>query len=545
MKFTYKLLIKYRGIIFCLFSALISVLNLFHSGLPPTHDGEYHVIRFFEFDKALRDGAWYPIWALDLNYTYGSPLFNYVYPLPNYFASFVHLLGFSFIDSFKTNLFFAVIVGSVGAFVYGRSRFNTWGGVLTSVFYTYAPYHFLDIYIRGSVGEVWALAFFPYSLWLFNRVLKKSSSRNIALASLLYSLIVFSHNILAVMFTGFLAPYLLVIYLESKKNVKTLFLLYVPIILGLLTCSIFIIPALLEEKYVVGLKIFDIEQNFPELFQLLIPSWGSGFSGGSLSNQMSFQVGIANLTVVFLVIIGLLRKRKNLVFYMFLLLSFFTIFILMTPYSTSVWETVPIMSFFQFPWRFLSLEILICAILAGSITALYKSKILYIVLLGFLIFSTYQYARAAYFMDRNDDFYTKNPDFIYSTNSIGNVFQTKWLPFQKHLPNPYDPKKIRVLSRSTTIQRFKVNLQKKEVVSFNTAYFPGWAGYVNSKKTQINENNGKISVNLPKGNYEFMLRFEDTLFRFSAKLLTVVGVLTIILLILKDTVLQYFYARRN
>ena len=45
---------------------------------------------------------------------------------------------------------------------------------------------------------------------------------------------------------------------------------------------------------------FNIQENFPEIYQLIIPSWGTGFSGENLQNQMSFQIGLANLTVVFL-----------------------------------------------------------------------------------------------------------------------------------------------------------------------------------------------------------------------------------------------------
>ena len=73
--------------------SLIATLPLFHQGLLPTHDGEYHVVRFYEFHKMISDGVWYPRWAPDLLYGLGVPLFNYVYPLPNYVASFLHFFG--------------------------------------------------------------------------------------------------------------------------------------------------------------------------------------------------------------------------------------------------------------------------------------------------------------------------------------------------------------------------------------------------------------------------------------------------------------------
>jgi len=74
---------------------------LLRSGFIPTHDGEYHLIRFWQFDKNIRLGDFFPRWAPDLNAGFGSPLFNFFYPLPNYLGEFWYLLGFSFISSLK------------------------------------------------------------------------------------------------------------------------------------------------------------------------------------------------------------------------------------------------------------------------------------------------------------------------------------------------------------------------------------------------------------------------------------------------------------
>ena len=182
--------IKYNTLLVALLLSFFSILSLFQPGLPPTHDGEYHVIRFFEFDNTLKSGNIFPVWAQHLNFGYGVPLFNYVYPLPNYAASVFHFFGFSFIDAFKLNLILATFVGSITAYLLGLQKFGKWGGLLTSAFYTYAPYHFLDIYVRGSVGEVWALAFFPLPLIFINRILVKVKITDILLLGVSLSLII-------------------------------------------------------------------------------------------------------------------------------------------------------------------------------------------------------------------------------------------------------------------------------------------------------------------------------------------------------------------
>lgn len=547
-----KLFIKYKAVLFIFFISIFSVVNLFQAGLPPTHDGEYHVVRFYEFDKTLRDGNWYPLWAQDLNYLYGSPLFNYVYPLPNYFASLFHSFQFSFIDAFKLNLIFATIVGAFTSYFYSKRRFGEWGGVLTSVFYTYAPYHFLDIYVRGSVGEVWALAFFPLPLIFVDNLARKRTVISIVLLAISYSLVIFSHNILAAMYTIFILFYVLFVVSLSNRKKNSLFSIGIGLCSGILLSAIFTFPALLEQRYVEGLKIFNVFEHFPDLYQLLIPSWGSGFSGGGLANQMSFQVGFANLLGIVLVVYGLIRGRikKEKKYIIFFLICFVAVFYLITPYSQIVWRSLGFMEYFQFPWRFLSLIILFCAVLAGSITKIYASRILYIVLIALAIATTYSYARAPYFLDRKDYYYITNPSFIHGTNSIGNVFQTIWFPLQTKTPTKRailikGKGDIRVVSQTTTSQKYQVNLSSPATVQFNTAFFPGWRAYSNEQETEVKNIDGRIGIDLKPGKNAVYLVLTDTTVRVVGKGVTILTIVVVFGILLRLAVIQLMYDRRN
>ena len=278
---------KHAPLLIAIVFAVITAFPLLNKGLLPTHDGEYHVIRFYEFDKTLRGGDWYPRWAPDLNYGHGIPLFNYVYPLPNYVASLLHFLGASFIDAFKINMFIATILGAIFFYLWTRIFWGNIGGAISSVFYTLSPYHLVDIYIRGSVGEVWALALFPGFLWGLTMLINTQKKIFMILSGAFFAAIIFSHNILGLMFVPFALSYALLL-LYQKKNIKKL-LIYVLVTFfwGVGLSAIFWLPALLEKQYVTGLQIFTIADNFPEIYQLLLPSWGSGFSNGSIQNQMS------------------------------------------------------------------------------------------------------------------------------------------------------------------------------------------------------------------------------------------------------------------
>lgn len=543
MKIILGSFLKYIDLFFVLAIALFTVSNLFQPGFFPSHDGEYHVIRFYEFDKTLRNGNWYPLWASDLNYTYGLPLFNYVYPLPNYISSLFHFLGASFINSFKLNLIFASLIGSITSYLYSKARFGKWGGVLTSVFYTLAPYHLLDIYIRGSVGEVWSLGFFPLCLYFFDQIVLSHKPRIIVLSAISISLVIFSHNILALMFVIFLIFYSMFLILQQKERKSSAISIILAFIGGLGLSSIFVLPALLEQHYVAGLKIYDVLENFPEIYQLLIPSWGSGFSGQSSLTQMSFQIGLANLLVLILVIIKLFRKTKERKLIYFFLIVFFFLFFMITPHSSFLWQRIAIIQYFQFPWRLLSLLILSCAILAGSITVLYKSKLIYILLLLVIILTTYTYAKAPYFWKRDDNYYITRENFIYGSNSLGNAFQTKWLSQQKNIPGKN--KEIKLIEYKTTKRIYEVTIQEKKQVVFPIAYFPGWKAIVSGGKLKVINKGGKISVELPKGKTVINLILTDTKTRLIARTITVFMVAFVTLILLKPAVLQYFYAYRN
>lgn len=519
---------KYKNLILPALVLLISFIGLYpllHSGLLPTHDGEYHVVRFWQFYKVLADGVIYPRWAPDFNNGFGIPIFTFVYPFPNYFAAFLHFLGLSFINSFKLNMFFAGLLGTLLFYLWIKNYWGTLGAVIASAFYSFAPYRFVDIYVRGSVGEVWSMAFFPGFLWAIDRFFQTKEKRYFACSVIFLSLVIFSHNILGLMFFVFTIFYVGFLIIQQKKR-KFFSLSSLSILLAsMVFSSIFWLSALLQTKFTVGLEVFDIKPNFPELYQLLIPSWGSGFSGNtSLANQLSFQIGIANLLVVIVSIIYFFKDKSSKRGYLiFFITSFLVIFFLMLRPSFPLWQKIPLLNYFQFPWRFLSLEILICGFLAGSLGVLvnkirikYANFVLTAFLIFFVIFLSYSYTKPAYYLNRPDDYYLTRSNFIDGTNSPGNSFNTIWF---KQIPKTKS--KISLISGDAEVKTkqiksnyylFDIHAKSISMFRINTAYFPGWRVYINRQKQDVKiTNDGLFEFNLNGGNYLVEVKFTDTI----------------------------------
>lgn len=467
-----KWLSKYKYILLLGFVAFLSIVDLLHPGLPPTHDGEYHLIRFYEFDRAVRSGSFYPRWAQDLNNGYGVPLFNYVYPLPNYIAFSLHMLGISFIDAFKLNMILATFTGAIFMYFWARVFWGEWGGIASSVFYSFSPYHFLDIYIRGSVGEVWALGLFSTFLWAITKFVMEKQLLFLVVSSFSLAAIIFSHNILALMFFPFALSYTILLLIKEKEK-RPIISSLVIFFLGISLAAIFWLPAIMERSFVAGLDVFDYRRHFAEVYQLIFPSWGSGFSADPATPGLSLQVGVVNLVVLFISLLFLFfarKRKKNWPSIFMIAWAIFSMY-LMLDISQPIWTKITFMQFFQFPWRFLSLVILTSSFLAGGVVFFWRSKPVLILLCFLAILLGFSYAKAPYYLNRDDNYYVSRSNFIDGTNSPGNAFNTIW--FNSSL-------------KKTDL--FTETIGQSTIV--NIAYFPGWQVFVGGKKvkTEVDEN---------------------------------------------------------
>lgn len=525
-------------VFFVIFLGFISVVDLLNYGMPPTHDGEYHIMRFWQFYKVLSDGIFFPRWAPDFNNGFGIPLFTYVYPLPNYIASFFHFLGFGFIESFKASMILATLVGSVLFYLWAEKYWGKVGGFVSAIFYIFSPYRLLDIYVRGSVGEVWALSIFPGLLWGYFMFISSRRFLYFVISCVFMSLLIYSHNILALMFVVFFAFYsfFILVSVKNRKGILSHTLLIYVVSFGL--AAPFWIPAIFETSFVTGLRIFDIASNFTPIYKFFVPTWGFGLSPLDPVNPMSVQIGYANLLAVFLSACMVFYNKEKRSIVLFSLVSFLIVFFLMTPLSLFLWEHIPLMSYFQFPWRLLSLEILISSFLAGYLIFVFKKrkrllKVLVIILVLGDILLSIKYIKAPFYHQRDDLHYLTRSNFANGTNSPGDAFNTKWL---ESIPSQNDKKVelikgsgrvVFVSSKASEVNAY-VNLNKDSELQVNIAYFPGFTAKVDGEKTKIVEKNGLINLKVKQKSQHIKVQLESTLIQKISYLYFLVAILLII-----------------
>ncbi len=525
----YKFIIQ-KDIHFISLLLLISFLflfPLFHLGLYESHDGSAHIARFAAYYQAFQDGQLLPRWAGNLNFGYGTPLFIFYYPLPGYLASIIHLFGINFEDTFKLLISASFLTAPVTFYLWAKTLFRKEVAFVGALLYGFAPYHFLDLYVRGDVAELVSFAFVPIVFWGIEKFIHEKKLMYLSIGAVAYGVLVLSHNGVSLMFSPVFAFYALL----RSKDIRTFFKSLVILFLGLLAAAWFWLPALYESKYTnAALFIGDMYKNhFPVWYELITSPWGFGADVRTVGG-LSPQIGILPLLFVLGSIFILVKqKKKDRMILGWLAILLAAVFITL-PLSTILWEKLPLLSKFEFPWRFTGLSSFSASVLGCYfLSSLKQKKILIFVVILILAFSI-PFATVKGYVTHNDAFYQE----YTGTTDYHGAASTLWTA-----GNPSAPAKapIEIIAgkgiitqkkRLTDVHSVIVDAKEQVTILDNTQYFPGWEAYLDGKKVPIEFQNqqhpGLITVHVPVGKHEIITKFTESPVRLFADILSVIGV---------------------
>ena len=331
--------------------ALPTFWRLLGSGYFSMHD-DLQIGRLYQMDLCFRDGQIPCRWVPDMGYGYGYPLFNYYPPLPYYVGEIFHLLSFSFINSIKILVILSLIFSGIFAYLLGRELWGKYGGLVVAAFYLYAPYHAVDVYVRGALNEFWGLVFFPAVFWAVYKIISQDKKSFIPHLAFFFGLLFLSHNLMAFFISPFLAiwGFFLVWYL--KKPFKVIWKLILAGLWGLGLSAFFSLPVVFERNFVhietMFIGYFNYLAHFATIKQLFFTRfWGFGPSVWGPEDGMAFPVGQLHwgLSLIVLFIFTWLwfkKEEKNFFSFPFSL-SFF--------WERLFWLTsAPVLSGRQFPF---------------------------------------------------------------------------------------------------------------------------------------------------------------------------------------------------
>lgn len=542
-----NLIKKYQLILLLFLVLMIPLGDLLHSGLPITHDGQDHVARIANFYQNLTEGNSIPRWAPNLNWGYGHPILMFLYPLPSYFASLFHFFGFSLVDSIKIVFGLSFVLSGLTMFFWLRSFLSERAAFIGALLYTFAPYRFVDLYVRGAIGEHVAFIFPPlvlYFLFKLDSRLRGNDKRGVYWyffgGTLSLAGLILAHNAISLMFLPIILFYALYLIWHSKQRKNLLFISCLLLLFGFLLSAFFWLPAFAEGKYTLRDIVTGKEAltRFVPWQTFIYGPWSYGITG-----QFTAQFGILQWLAVitsFPLVMFLFKKKNPLwVFVGFCLVAFIFIAFFMTEGARPLWEKITIVQKFQFPWRFLSLSVFFAAVLgavgfsflferhSGQARMTKLENFVFILLIIAILFFNKDYWYAKDYLYKPVNFYTG----IYNSTTDTGESAPKWsVRFMLKRPSaPMDvlagKATIKEISRSATTHVYEINASEKTRLRENTLYFPGWKIFVDGQEVLIEfqdrANHGIMTFWVEKGKHTVQVQFEETKLRLLANLISI------------------------
>ena len=511
-----------------------------------THHDDVHFIRLYEMNKCFQDGQIPCRWVPDLGGLYGYPIFNYYAPLPYYFGELVYLFSGSLLFAVKT--MFAV--SFLGAFIFMyllvSKLFGKMGGLISALFYSFAPYHALDFYVRGAMGEMWALMLFPAVFWAILKLEEKPNLTHLLLLGVFSGFFLISHNLSVMIFLPVLLIWIILLFWK-QRNLKFLWYTSFAFLIGLTLSAFYILPMIIEKNLVhvdsTTSGYFSYTEHFKGFKKLFLErTWGYGASvrevPGGERDGLSYQIGWLHLLGWLIAIISaktLWRKNKwlSVVIISFSFLTLFAIF-MVNPRSQAVWDAIEPLKYLQFPWRFLVLITFFIPFMLGSFSLLHfrGKNLLFGSLVLMVVVLNFSYFRPEKFIQTDDEKLLMGDNWERQIKR--SIFD--FLPiFAKEPPAELAERRYQILTgdsdvfdftEGTNSISFKTDTRTHTIIRLSQYYFPDWKIYVDGVETKVEYKNnslGLMTFILGKGNHEISARLYDTPIRSFANLLTLGG----------------------
>jgi hypothetical protein len=559
MKFLQKLLKhpNFLPLLIVIAFGILAAFPLFGKGYFNMHD-DLQMMRQLEIEKCFKDGQVPCRWVPDMGYGFGFPLFNFYPPLPYLVGQVIRVVGFDFVSTAKALFIIAFVASGVTMYFLGKEFFGKWGGVLASIFYIWAPYHSVDIYVRGAMNESWGLIWFPLIFFAGYRLIKDKDKylKWIITLALSWFALLTSHNLMVLVFAPIFSIWCL-IWLVKYKSWKRSPILVITGIWAFGLAAFFTLPAVFENKFThidsVTVGYYDYSAHFATINQLLFSRfWGYGPSVWLENDGMSFQIGhihwILSILIFGFAVYRYWKTKKLddwLIGILFLFAAGWFAAFLIHVKSTPIWLLVNPLRYLQFPWRLLSIVIFAFSFMVGSVVKFankdWLKKLLVVSLVLIIVIFDWSYFKPEHGKLGPLTDQQKFTGAAWDLQQTAGIYD--YLP-KDAITAPKSPQKyiaeeargkltVTNASQGTSWAKFDVSVISDDAwVRVGIMRFPGWTAYVDGIKTPTvidkDEQWGRMWIEVSKGQHHVEVKFENTPIRTVGNTISILSWLVLI-----------------
>ena len=514
------------------------------------HDSTGTIVAAWSIVKTLREDLHFPVvWFPDDFVFNGSPFWGFYQPLSYLIVYIMSLITSNFdknyiFSALKAAVYLSFLISELGMFLLIRtilkqSSIKNIIGVFGGLLYLLSPYRFIDLYSRSAYSELWVFAWIPFYFLGFYQLLFHKEPKASILISLSVIFLFASHFMPSLFFVIFMNLGFL-IFLILKRNLfafinenpKLILYWAVSHFIGFLFSCFYLIPAMLNIKYVVG-DITGFERiNLAHVLEHV--SWCFGmldltnFNGPWQVGQI-FLLGV--IAFNFYLLSNKNQKFRELLVFLNILIMINFLFLM----SKTLWGILPNPLYaLQFSW----LLFLVYSFIASLIISLFvyeiKLKVHFlIILLAMHFYTGYRFLYygqgdvvAQYFNVESwiNDIYKKS--FVTSIGGIAYSLLPKThsptlfnYVNQTQLGNneKYSNTSLLDLKPGVNINYFnrKGNTYKYEFLSerpffiiFKQYFYPSWKLYIDSKESKniYLTNYGFIGFEVAQGRHSVTIK---------------------------------------
>jgi hypothetical protein len=546
-----------RGIfVLIALSVLFAGAPLLQYGWFGAHDMPWHLERVMGVSFEMKHGDFYPRWLSAGCFGKGLPVLNYYSPLLYLVIGAWHSLGLSLAGALKLTCFSLFFLGAAGMYRWVRGYCDVPGALVSCTIYTFLPYHFLDIYVRGALPEFAALALLPWLLRGIDLCFDESDYlRGILLTAVISALTILTHNLSAFIIAPFAALYFAFDAFSRKADLRAVSMALLGPLLGVGLSSFYWLPMLVELRYLgnftnATVGAYPYYDHFVSPLQWFSPSWGFSTRAGG-ADGMSFQLGYALLFFVALSAISTAKsgRTESRRFAFITLVLGGGSLLLTTKFSAPLYKVVSGLQFIQFPWRYLGVSTLFLSAFSGLSTGSrtdaphrYKAPALLAVavVMCLLFSSTHRAVKQVIPVDLDEV-----ERFAVAGENLGgmgaeNEYLPKWATDSSLVPRKaqLEPFLASLSSNSRMPElhgggmRFLVDaIHSGTAIVIPVFYFPGWQAEIDGHRADIAiAHGGLISLGVPQGEHLVKLWFGTTWPRTTGWVMSGIALILVVVL---------------